>query len=266
MVQVWHITVSSANRMPLFAHEGQRRACVRRLVVVIEGRLVLFSFADEHGHIVVTCVVGEVGRIKRTIGRALPSLVAAPLGQLHVRPVENRAHLRRLVPYSLGQTTHHQLPEEPALFSGSCFQDLVGARVIGPPLRIWDLLPRMCREDVASQLGLTASSIAPASDAVVRAAGAVRVVSAAAAATAAPPDMKGRADPVVAARLAALAVGDAAGISRAEMAWALEVTARGLRKIAERPADPATIRAVRVRLALEDRFVRSALGPVARTP
>ncbi len=85
----------------------------------------------------------RIGRTRTSLVQVLRPLVAGKLAPPHARPVESRRHLSRLVPYVVGQTEHHRLPAQPALWSGSCFQDLVEAWCIGGArLRLWDLLPR----------------------------------------------------------------------------------------------------------------------------
>jgi len=266
MTQCWHITVSTDGRMPLFADEAARRAAVRAVHRVFEGRLVLFCFADEHAHVVVLVTPGRIGRTRTSLVQVPRPLVAGPLAPPHARPIESRRHLSRLVPYILGQMEHHRLPAQPALWSGSCFQDLVEARCIGGArLRLWDLLPRERPEALLSHVGLPAGALGPAPDEVVRAAGATRLSQAAAAAVAAPPDLPGRSEAVCVARRAAARLADEVGLARPEIAWALCVSPRALRRIATRPAAEAVCRAARVRLALEDRVAQTgALPPPLR--
>jgi hypothetical protein len=265
-MQCWHITMTSTTRLPLFADEAARREAVRHLVRVVGGRLVLFSFADEHGHLVVVIEEDELGQIKTTIVRSMGPLVASPIAPLHVRPVEHRGHLTRLVGYFLGQTTHHELPEHPARWSGSCFPDLVGARCIdGAPLRIRELLPQLRPASILAQVGLPADMAAGASDRALRVAGASRIVCAASAATAARPDLSGRSDPVCAARRAAVALADQVGIARSETSWALDLTPGAVRRIAARPVDERALRAARIQIAIEDFCAQSRIVPPAGT-
>jgi hypothetical protein len=238
--------------MPFFSNESTRRRAVRALGKTVGQRLALFSFVDEHLHTVASCGAGSGrrSRLATAVALTLGPIVQAPLGPVFPRAVESRSHLVRLVRYNIEQPARHNLGVHPALWSGSCFQDLVGARVVdGLDLRIWDLLPRMRVSDLYEVVGLPL--VKPVTVEQLRALGARRMVRAAAAAVAGDPHLSGRSRPVVRARRAVAHLGQQAGISLGEVAWALEVTRRCVRMLHAAPAVPDLSQAIRLQLALE---------------
>jgi hypothetical protein len=247
--------------MPLFPNEEGRRAAVRTLARIVGSLVVVFCFVDDHAHVVIS-TKRFPAVAARSLRSALDCISAAPLAPPHLKAVEDRAHLRNLVGYLLRQTDHHGLREHPATWSGSSFQDLVGARVI-PEMstRLGQLLPRFSMVDALGIVGIDEAP-APLENDEVRALGARRIVDAAAAAHAAPTSLTGRPPPVVAARRTAAHLAEACGVSRGEMQWALAVTDRSLRRIRGKAPSSAAIRATRIRLALEEIVARAALRKV----
>lgn len=249
-MECWHLTWSSDGRMPFFPNESVRRTAVRAICRAVGQELALFSFVDEHLHTVPVCSAGRRSRLATAVALTLGPIVRASLGAVHPRAVESRSHLQRLVRYNIEQPVRHNLGVHPALWSGSCFQDLVGARVVdGLDLRIWDALPRMHSNDLYEVVGLPI--VKPVMVEQLRALGSKRLVKAAAAAVAADPDLGGRSRPVVRARRAVAHLGQGAGISLAEVAWSLRVTSRCVRMLIAAPAEPALDGAIRLQLALE---------------
>lgn len=252
-MRYWHLTFSTRQRMPLVADEAGRRRLVWAVARAARGRVLLFCIVDDHVHVVVACPADRIGDVCRGFWRALSAAVAEELDPAHRRPVESRAHLIRLVRYLLTQTSRHGLQAHPALYSGSCFLDLVGARQLGPfRPRILEALPRVRREELCAIVGLPSDAIVPAVTERVRRAGATRIAQAAASAAAAIPTLRGRTVPLMQARHAAAHLGCRAGISTNDLAWALGVTPRGVRHMLARPAHADLVRAVSVRLSLED--------------
>jgi len=250
----WHIRLSSENRLPLFESEARRRRALCVMVRVLAGCLVLFCVVDDHAHVVIVCPEELLARIRSSLWQSLAPIVDQPLAPSYVKRVENRHHLERLVRYFLEQTDHHGLSENPALYSGSCYQDLIGARIIdGWQPRLFTALPRWREEDLHRIVGLPADRLAPASDDAVRAAGAPRVAFAAAMSNAADPSLRGNAASTVLARTVAAHVGAAAGIAREEMSWPLDITPRALRRMEARPVTAEQTRAARLCIALVDR-------------
>lgn len=254
---IWHLTFATDGRLPLLGEEGALRRAVRTLGVVAPGELLLFAIVDDHLHLVVCCDVARRGRIASALALALRPLLRSPLGAPHVRPVESRSHLVWLVRYLLTQTRHHDLAAHPALATGSCFADLVGARCVaglgaGP---LHDALPRLRPGELYEIVGVRPPG--PLSDEAIRSLGPGRLLAAASAALAAPPGLAGRSAPEVEARRAAASLAAAVGISRAELRWALGLTRQGIDHLRGRPAAPALEAAIRLRLALEEAIAAS---------
>ena len=250
-----HLTFSSDGRLPLFPDETARRAALHCLARTAGQEIALFCMVDDHLHLVLLAPRARVGRLAQAFAVSLGSVAATKLDPARIRPVETRAHLQWLVRYVLTQPQHHGLPTAPALWSGSCFQDLVGARQVpGLTLRITDALPRLTRRELHKLVELPPAKLKPATDEAVRTAGAARLVAAAGASLAVGPTLEGNKPTVVQARRAAAQLAAAAQIPATEVAWALGSTPRATRRLTEPPVPAATIKALRLRLTLEDRL------------
>ena len=105
---------------------------------------VLFCIVDDHVHIVLACDRARAGLISRSLSMALAPLARGiALASARIKPVEGRRHLETLGEYVTLNPRKHGVAA-PALWSGSCFQDLVGARVLPgfTPRLLASLLPR----------------------------------------------------------------------------------------------------------------------------
>ena len=256
----WHITVYSPRRKNLFPDEVGRRAAVRAIARIGGHVLLLFCVVDDHVHVVVVGSSALVTNLRRALVLSLSKLAGEALAS-HARSVESRAHLVRLVTYLLTQPSHHGITVPLASYSGSCFQDLIGARIVDgfSPL-IARELPRLRGTSLYSAVGLPPTPLAPADLDVVRAAGAWRVTTAAFAALAAGPSLTGRSFLGTRARRAAAQLARHAGIARSDVAWALEVTRQRVGQLVAGPEVPAAVlRAARMQLSLE-----SATAALAR--
>ncbi len=257
----WHLTFSSDGRSPLFPGEPERRSAVHALARSAGEPLVLFCVVDEHVHLVVLCDQGRLGRLSRAVLLALRARSPQPLSPAHVRAVDSRAYMEWLLRHVLIQPHKHGLPGHPALWSGSCFVDLLGARQVpGMQLRILEALPRFRLRQALAAVGLTGGPIEPMADQQLLMAGPGRLARAAADACCADPALTGRAAPVVAARRAAVQLSAAAGLPTSAMATALELTPHGVRRLRRQAADPTALHAVRLRLALEERVATLPLS------
>jgi hypothetical protein len=257
-LNLWHVNSASAGRHALFPTEESRRDAVRALARVARDRLALFCIVDEHLHLVAIGSRATVGRLAQAIARSLGARAASRLETAHFRPVENRGHLETLVRYVLNQPAHHGLPGHPALWTGSSFPDLARARVLPElRLRLHDVLPRFDLARISEAVGLPREEITPLSLPDVRLAGATPLASAAAAALAARPALATREAPAGIARVAVARLARDAGIPLPDVANALRVWPRSVRRLAVRPVPAATLLAVRRRLTLEQ-LVRDA--------
>lgn len=145
-----HLVMASAGRMTLFDDEPMRRRALYGLHAITRRAWVLFSLVDDHVHLVLQGARNEVGQLAQRISVKLRYLTGRPLQRSHIVPVERRQHLGNLLPYLLRQAPHHGLDVHPALFGGSCFLDLVGARSLG-------LVGRWPERDSASSWGGTSA-------------------------------------------------------------------------------------------------------------
>lgn len=250
----WHVTWSSEGRHPLAPEEGVRRELVRTIARVAPKAVSLFCVVDDHLHVVFFCKKEELGRYVQRASLAFRPRAATPLAQAYVRPVRDRSHMEWLaVAYILRQPVKHGLSARPATWSGSCFADLIGARVLpGLELRIADALPRWRLRAAYEAVGLRAERLSAAPDDLVRRLGATRIVAAASFAAGAHPELHGMGEPEVIARRAAVSLAKAAGLGTGEIAWALDVTPQAVNRLAGRDVPAALVKAVRLRLALEE--------------
>jgi hypothetical protein len=250
---LWHITIGSVRRLTMFPSEQLLRAAVVRLVAVTGRCLLLFCIVDDHVHVVVWVDEQQVGRIGAALLCALRPIARAELERPHRVPVKSRDHLEWLVRYLLDQPRKHSLAVIPARYSGSCFADLIGARVVpGFEARIYRLLPRLRPARVCALVGLPASSLVVASDERLRSSGVARIAEAAAAALAVGPELVGSSPGVVTARQATVHLVDRAPLSRADLPRILGVSPRTVRRLAGEAVAPEVLRAVRLQLTLDD--------------
>jgi hypothetical protein len=245
----------------MFPGEAPRRAAVRALVRVGGAWIVLFSLVDEHAHVVVLCEPADVRRIARSLHMSLAAHAGVPVLPAHVEPVDNRGHLTTLVRYTLTQVDHHALQAHPAVWSGACFADLVGARVLpGWRMSLREALPRFGVADVMKCVGLEGLLPEPATDAALKEVGVHRLVAAAADAVGADPALPGRTAEVVAARRVALTLARAAGTAPRAIAEGLAVSTRGCALLAEVPAPAELTGAARVRIGIETALAGRGVG------
>lgn len=246
----WHLTLASDGRQPLFGSEEQRRRALRALARIARVELVLFCIVDEHLHALLWCDRARLGVIRSALTRAIAACSGAPVGASRVRPVATRSHLQWLLRYILAQPDHHDLPDHPALYTGSCYQDLAGARMIeGLSLKAFEAYPRLRLADLNEIVGLERLP-APASLEQVRQAGAPSLLAAATVALGIGPTLDRKTAAAVNARRAVARIGAEAKIATADLVWVLELSASSVRRLRGEPVDEKVLGAVRLRLAL----------------
>ena len=245
----------------MFVGDAGRRAAVRILYKHAGPWLVLFCIVDDHVHVVLYCSRARAGKLKRAILLGLRSRAAPELEPPYMKPVETRSHMNWLLDYLLGQLAHHELPVHPALWSGSCFADLVGARVIdGIQLRLPEVLPRKRSSDIWTMVGLPPKGLAPVPDSRLRELGVDAIAAAAAFAVSCDPALAGRPAWVVDARAATAQLARGAGIQMGDVILGLGIKKQGVYKLLARPIDPMLLRAVRLRLAIDEEVRGLASG------
>ncbi len=250
-MEIWHLTFSTDGRFPLFQDEASCRAAIRKLVAIAGAEIVLYSIVDDHVHLVIVCMPGRKGKICSALLRSLRLIAATKVLPAYQRPVETRSHMMWLVRYLLQQVVHHGVDAHPATWSGSCFQDLIGARWLeGFGLRARKVLPRLAMKSINEMVGLPPRRIMPAGDADVRLAGVAGLVEAAGSALAVGPELRGRTAPVVMAKKAVAHTALNVGLSTREVARALKLTPRAVGFLRHASVGAELLAAVRVRISL----------------
>ena len=215
---------------------------------------ILFCVVDDHLHVVVVADRVRTGRIAASLLQALRPIAAVRLLPAHATPVETRRHLEFLADrYILEQSKKHGLGEPPALFEGSCFLDLVGARIVDAAIatRLVAAMPRYRMRRAFRAVGLPEKPIVALSDEAIRLLGAARIVAAAECAVAAVPGCRGNGPVERLARCAAVQLATAVGIAIEEAAFALGVTRSSAVRLRHRAVPSTVLVAIRKRLALE---------------
>ena len=252
-LELWHLTLSSSTRHTLLPREDLRRRALRRVFGLTASDLTLYSIVDDHLHLVLQCPVRRAGVLRGSIKRMLQPLVPGAM-DINLRQVEGRSHMQWLLRYFLVQVAKHEVQgEHPALWAGSCFQELCGARIltnIGARLR--EALPRVSALDAHEIVGLPRQPLAAATRGAVRAAGATRLVNAAGVSLLAGPVLFGKTAPVMLAKRTVVQVGRRVGIPGRELCWALGVNKSAVSRLQTPRVDESVMRAVAVRVALED--------------
>jgi REP element-mobilizing transposase RayT len=263
-MQLWHVTWSAEGRLPFFPHDALRLAAVRALTEAGRVELLLFCIVDEHVHAVFHGERCIVARRVRAITRRLRRLAVVPLDSPRIRSVNGRSHLVSLIRYLVCQPAHHGLPGHPALWSGSCLPDLVGARRLScARLGLWAVLPRQTTSDVLAVVSLGRDKLEPASRERVAAMGAHGLVRSSAAAFGVSLPLRGQSEDVMAAKRAACVMAAAAGLPLRGVATAGGFSWRTARRLASQPVEPEVTQVVRLHIALED---RARLYPFATEP
>ncbi len=258
-MQLWHLSFASTNRLPLFSTEASRRMAVRALARTAPCELVIFSVVDEHLHLVSIGDAARTRRLRQALHRRLQRIAAVPLAPSWSGPVRNRKQLLTLVHYHLSQVARHAVQgAHPALWSGSCFQDLVGARHLsGLKLQLSAVLPReQIVPRACDAVGLPRWALTPVAVGTLGTLGMGQIREAAAAAAAVAPGLQSGSREAALARRVAAHLGVAARISRREVRRTLGLSRQGLAAALARDAPGALVLATRLRLALQREVAR----------
>lgn len=250
-MKIYHLTWSTIGRKTSFPEEATRRAVLQDLGRVAGAHIVLFALVDDHNHIVLRLDPSQLRYVQCAITNVLNRRSTARFLPPKVVPVETRQHTNRLVGYCLEQYEHHGLADDAAIATGSCFPDLAGARrVPGLNLRILGALPRFQLREAYAVVDI-ANELVPAADPVVRGLGPSRLAEAVANTFGIGPGFSGNATVVARARRVAVRLAVDVGMRASDLAEVLQVTATAAARLATRPVDPADLRAVRLRVALD---------------
>lgn len=251
-MQFWHVTFSSPTRLALFPTEAQLRRALAKIQAVAGAEVVLYGVVDDHLHLVLCCSEARAAALTRALRLALRPIAATEIGPAHRKPVDGRSYLQWLVRYLLLQVERHGIDAHPALWTGSCFQELVGARAPSPlPGQLARALPRLRLSAVQEIVGLPATRIEPVRLEQLRTLGARRLVEAAGAALLVGPELSGKVSRVMEAKRVVAQLGALAGLPSGEIAWALALPRPRISRLQRPAVDTRLVQAVRIRLALE---------------
>lgn len=260
---IHHLTIAVRGRLALARDEAEHRALVRTMARVAADRLVVFNAVDDHVH------AGIRDAHPRRLADGIHRAISAGRRDLelkspHLEPVTTRSYLRWLVDYVLDQSSRHGLPgTTTALWTGSCFQDLVGARLLPgfntAPLR--QELPRLRLRELFLTVGLDPTPLEPADDEALLRAGPAKLADLAAGVHAVGPLLLDRTAATVRARALASQVAVMVGIKAAAVARFLGITPRAVRLHAATAPGDRELLAIRRRLALEDRVASRGARP-----
>ncbi|MFH1468813.1 MAG: hypothetical protein ABIO70_30775 [Pseudomonadota bacterium] len=247
-----HVTWSAEGRHPLFPDEALRRRAVRKLAEVARESLTVFCLVDEHVH---AALMGEpevLRRRMRAITRSMRGLAVVSLDGPRQKVIQDRAHMKNVVDYVLRQPEHHELPVHSALWSGGCFPDLVGARIVPDlRLRLCDALPRYSLRDAFEAVGLPPRRLEEPGPEALRLLGAGALFDAACAALCVVPRSGSHTPDEAQARRTAHVLAREIGLPLSTMAAVAQVGSRSARRLASEPLPAPVRRAVLLRLALE---------------
>ncbi len=263
-----HVTFAFQGRAALFPDRRRLRAALHLLAGVAGPATLLFSVVDDHVHLVADA---EAAPSARTVAAALARQASAPMDVPHVRPVEGRRHLHRLVGYLLKQPERHGLVRAED-WEGTCLVDLAGARVI-PGFALWErldrALPRLRLAEVLEAGGVAPERVQPATLHEVRCLGAAGLAAACRRALAVA-EPASRATVASLSRRALLVVGSEAGLAPSDLCWGVGMSDSAARRARARGL-PSEVRSAclrQVRLLNWERvpWVRPAGSPAREAP
>jgi len=125
----WQIVLTSRGRKVLLPEEALYVG-VRGIAEVCGCETLRFCIVDDHIHIVVQADRARAGRLAQMLALRLRLKIEAVFQPAWFGAVDDRSHLVSLVRYVLTQPSHHKVDTPDAVWPGSCFQDLIGARWI----------------------------------------------------------------------------------------------------------------------------------------
>ena len=234
----YHVILRLADGRHLARDEAERRALACVMHEQGEGRgLFAFRGADTHAHALTVGSREQAGMFARYVEDSLRwrLRLGVSFERAQIRPLENRWHLERAVPYLFDQERHHGVDIDP-LHEASSLPDLVGMRVIGAAttalFRI--TMPRMKRAELMRYFGAVASTAIDGRqllDATLAASGLARL------------GQDGRSG---AARCAAI---HALGGRTSELARLLGADSSTIRRWRHVEPDPALVAAIKLQLA-----------------
>lgn len=249
---MFHTTIRSENNLTLFPSEEQLLRAVHAVGRVSRGMLLAFNLVDNHLHLLSSGDRAMTGRLAGRIGRSLGAIASTPMAPGRPTPIRDRSHLRNTMRYLVQQPLNHEIGTHPALWAGSSFADLVGARYV-PDLRLRarEELPRMTTTDLLAWAGLPEERLSAATDEELANWAPAQLVRAAARAGALDKGLVGRRSGTVVWRRAVAQLACEVGHAPGAVAAALRVTRQGLLHCRRAVRPVRHIETLRKRVALE---------------
>lgn len=256
----FHVTISERRRRTIARDEAERRHVIREVATIAGERLLSFGLPDDHLHTVLrTHAIGYAARdLHALLERLRPGL---ELNAPHIEPLKDAEHLGNVLRYHLRQPSHHRMDVHQASYAGSCFPDLVGARLLPAftPARLLAELPGFRLRDVFPIVGLEPEPLVEASDHALRRVGVARLVDLVASVFALPDGLPGASVAVTRARALAATTARRVGLRLSDLAEVLGITRQAASQLSRRKAAAHDLVALRRRLALEE--VVRGVGP-----
>lgn len=245
----WQVIHALEDRRVLATTPAELRRLARVVVEAAGDTLLAFRASDNHVHASLLCDRAQAGAYARRVSNTLAVLpYGAGLEPTHIREIRNQGHLAAQFTYVLGNAEHHGATHDP-WFEASNLPDLLGMRGLAVRSRavLRKALPRVGRAELLALLGV--EGLEPTFDPAL--------LSEAAAAAVAVPDLVGRTPDVVAARVAAAHLAIAhLGVHDADAL--LGVPARTGVRLRATPPRPGLVRAIGLQIDLRRR--RPAAG------
>lgn len=248
---LWHLIFTTFDRHRLFTLPEEYNRSILSFSRIAGKDIILFNFVDDHIHLVIKCSNRQVSVYSRSMLLSLKSITKAPLVPAKVLEVENRTHMQRLVPYILSQTCHHGLENHPAIWLGSCFQDIIGARKIEClHLKLNEALPRFHINQALNAVGLSRQKINPFTNDQILNAGLGYLIESSTASVCLPSALDSKSSLATTARKLVCNLGYNAGFTSQVLAKSLNITPRAARRLAKMSIDSSLLESVRLRMSL----------------
>jgi hypothetical protein len=252
-VPTFHVTISERRRRTIARDEAERRHVIREVATIAGERLISFGLPDDHLHTVLrTRAIGYAARdLRALLERLRPGL---ELNAPHVEAIEGPEQLGNVLRYHLRQPSHHRMDVHQASYAGSCFPDLVGARLLPSfsPARLLEELPGFRLRDVFPVVGLEPEPLVEASDHALRRVGVARLVDLVTSVFALPEGLPGASHESTRARTLAATTARRVGLRLSDLAEVLGITRQAASQLSRRKASAHDLVALRRRLALEE--------------
>lgn len=258
-MNLYHLIYASIGRLPFFTSANGYHSAIRALAKVSKNRIVAFAVMDDHIHVVLFEDSGAERHRAKALLQALSPLTSVGIERAHIVPIESRIHMHRELMYMLRQPSHHKLKGHEALWRGSCFPDLVGARYVeGLQLQVEKALPRFNVGQILGAMGVQKKHIIPLENAEIKGVGLSRFIDCAIDALCAPSPLSGKSYQTIGARAAVCQLAHAAGFKPAEVADSLNISRQSFYSALKRTVASEAIQSIRVRLNLENSKNRNA--------